>query len=448
VEAASEDVDGGLRAYAADVTGSWLQAGVRGRGPGRTGVRWLERLADIGARPADTHDERLRQGTLIFSSLLITVISTIWVTTYLAYGDPVSAAIPAFYQLVTIAGLAVLARTRRFAIFRTTQLLAFLILPALLQVSLGGFVASSAMILWAVFTPLAALALLGIRRSVPWLIAFLLELFVLGLVDSRLAESPSELPSGFVVTFLVMNVAGTMVSAYVMLSYFVEQRERAHRALEAERERSEHLLLNVLPEPIAERLKSEPGVIAEHYDSVSVLFADLVGFTAHSAVMAAADVVTLLDQVFSAFDRIADAEGVEKIKTIGDAYMLVGGLPNPRPDHLAAVARTALALRDEVARLAAQPGQEWLAIRIGIDSGPVVAGVIGRRKFIYDLWGDTVNTASRMESHGQAGAIQLTARAAAALGPDFTTRPRGTIDVKGKGPMQTFLLDRPNPRIA
>jgi class 3 adenylate cyclase len=230
-----------------------------------------------------------------------------------------------------------------------------------------------------------------------------------------------------------------------MLGYFVEQRERAHRALEAERERSERLLLNVLPEPIADRLKSEPGVIAEHYDAATVLFADLVGFTARSAVMAAADVVTLLDQVFSAFDRIADAEGVEKIKTIGDAYMLVGGLPKPRPDHLAAVARTALALRDEVARLATLPGQEWLAIRIGIDSGPVIAGVIGRRKFIYDLWGDTVNTASRMESHGQPGTIQLTARAAKALGPDFTTHPRGTIEVKGKGPMQTFLLDHSNP---
>ncbi|MEU8224187.1 adenylate/guanylate cyclase domain-containing protein [Kribbella sp. NPDC048915] len=364
-------------------------------------------------------------------------------TTYLAYGDPVSAAIPGLYQVITLVGLGVLARTRRFAMFRNTQMVAFLVLPALLQVSLGGFVASSAMILWAIFTPLAALALLGIRRSVPWLVAFFVELLVLAVLDSRLARSPSELPPSFEVTFLVLNIAGVMVSAYVMLGYFVEQRERAHRDLQAERERSERLLLNVLPEPIAERLKTEPGVIAEHYDAVSVLFADIVGFTERSAAMPAADVVNLLDDVFSAFDRIADSEGVEKIKTIGDAYMLVGGLPTPRPDHLAAVVRTALALRSEVARIAALPGQEWLAVRIGIDSGPVVAGVIGRRKFIYDLWGDTVNTASRMESHGVPGEIQVTGRVAAALGPEFAVRPRGAIEVKGKGPMRTYFLDRP-----
>ena len=409
-------------------------------------ARQLNRLAGLGARPEDSQDERLRQGTLIFASLLITLLSTIWVTTYLAYDHPVSAAIPGLYQVVTVIGLVVLARTRRFGTFRTTQLVAFLVLPGLLQASLGGFVASSGMILWAMFTPLAALALLGTRRSLPWLAAFLAELVVLALPDARLAQSPAALPSGFLITFFVLNVTGVTVSAYVMLAYFVEQRERAHRELEAERERSERLLLNVLPEPIAERLKAEPGVvIAEHHDAVSVLFADIVGFTARSATMAAEEIVALLDQVFSAFDRIADVAGVEKIKTIGDAYMLAGGLPEQRPDHLAAVARTALAMRDEIARIAARSGQDWLPVRIGIDSGPVVAGVIGRRKFIFDLWGDTVNTASRMESHGQPGQIQVTERVAAALGPEFALRPRGTVEVKGKGPMPTFLLDRVEP---
>ena len=145
----------------------------------------------------------------------------------------------------------------------------------------------------------------------------------------------------------------------------------------------------------------------------------------------------MLDRVFSAFDAIADAEGLEKIKTIGDAYMVVGGAPEPRSDHAAAVARVALAMRRTIATMASDAG---LRLRIGIDTGPAVAGVIGHRKFSYDLWGVTVNTASRMESHGVPGEIQVTSRCAAALGDAFDVRPRGTIEVKGMGPMETFLL--------
>ena len=372
-------------------------------------------------------------------------MSGIWVVTYFAFGYPTSAAIPALYQVLTVVGLRVLSRTRRFDVFRTTQLVAFLVLPGLLQASLGGFVASSGMILWAIFTPLGALVLLGVRRSVGWLVAFCLEVVVLAALDPRLSQSPAALPTALVITFFVLNVIGTSMCSYVMLGYFVEQRERAHHALVAERARSERLLLNVLPQPIAERLKAGATGIAEHYDDVSVCFADLVGFTEHSSVMAADELVALLDQIFSAFDQVAGAEGVEKIKTIGDAYMVAGGLPEPRPDHLEAVARTAFAMRDEVAAIAQRTGQDWLALRIGIATGPAVAGVIGRRKFIYDLWGDTVNTASRMESHGLPGEIQVTERVAAALGSAYAVRLRGVIDVKGKGPMATYLLERAEP---
>ena len=400
----------------------------------------LERLADIGARPEDSHDDRLRMGALILAAVGIALISFVWVLTYLVFDEPLAAAIPAAYQTITLVGLLVLSRTKRSDVFRTIQLSCFIVLPALLQMALGGFAASSGMILWAVMTPLAALAMLGVRRSLPWLLAFFLVLAFLTVLDPALAAGDTaELPDRLVIAFFVLNISGLTLGAFVLLGYFVHQRELAHAALEVERERSERLLLNVLPEPIAERLKRHEGVIAEQHDDVTVLFADLVGFTEMSADMDPSTLVGLLDEIFTSFDALADAEGLEKIKTIGDAYMVAGGLPSPRPDHAEAVARTALAMREGVARIATRTGG-LLSIRIGIDSGPVVAGVIGRRKFIYDLWGDTVNTASRMESHGLPGEVQLTERAAGRLAGAFELEPRGPIEVKGKGPMRTFLL--------
>jgi len=210
---------------------------------------------------------------------------------------------------------------------------------------------------------------------------------------------------------------------------------------------SERLLLNVLPAPVATRLKQSEQVIADGFAAATVLFADIVGFTGLAERLAPADVVVLLDRVFARWDGLAASHGVEKIKTIGDAYMVAGGLPSPREDHAEAIADMALEMGAELARCAAESGQA-LEVRIGIDTGPVVAGVIGRAKFIYDLWGDTVNTASRMESHGVPGAIQVTERTYERLRERYELRQRETIDVKGKGPMTTYLLigrrDAPN----
>ena len=214
---------------------------------------------------------------------------------------------------------------------------------------------------------------------------------------------------------------------------------RSRRALALEQQRSERLLLNVLPAPIAERLKAGEGVIADAYPDVTVLFADLVDFTRRSQQISPAQVVAVLNELFSVFDQLAQRQGLEKIKTIGDAYMVAGGLPTPRPDHAQAVAEMALAVRDEVARRSDPSGQP-LQVRIGIDTGPVEAGVLGTSKFSYDLWGDTVNTASRMESHGIPGCIQVTARTYQRLRDGYRLQRRGPIQVRGKGEMVTYLL--------
>jgi class 3 adenylate cyclase len=233
-----------------------------------------------------------------------------------------------------------------------------------------------------------------------------------------------------------------LLAALLLLGEAVRGRralDQANRLLRAEQERSEQLLLNVLPAPIAARLKRGEAVIADRFAEVTVLFADLVDFTRRSQETSPERVVRLLDDLFSAFDRLAERHGLEKIKTIGDAYMVVGGLPEPRPDHAQAVADMALALREEVARHR-DPGGRPLALRIGIDSGPVVAGVIGRRKFSYDLWGDTVNTASRMESLGVPGCIQVTERTWRRLRDGYRFERRGPVQVKGKGELVTWFL--------
>jgi class 3 adenylate cyclase len=214
---------------------------------------------------------------------------------------------------------------------------------------------------------------------------------------------------------------------------------RSRRALALEQERSERLLLNVLPASIAARLKAGEEVIADAFPDVTVLFADLVDFTRRSQRTSPAQVVATLNELFSAFDRLAQRQGVEKIKTIGDAYMVAGGLPDPRPDHAEAIAEMALAMQAEVARRTDPSGQP-LQVRIGIDTGPVEAGVIGTSKFSYDLWGDTVNTASRMESHGIAGCIQVTARTYQRLRDGYRFQRRGPIPIRGKGEMVTYFL--------
>jgi class 3 adenylate cyclase len=219
----------------------------------------------------------------------------------------------------------------------------------------------------------------------------------------------------------------------------ITERKKIEEYLRAEQEKSELLLLNILPKAIAEQLKQNPGAIAEQFNSVTILFADIVGFTPLASGMSPTNVVNLLNQIFSTFDQLAEQHGLEKIKTIGDAYMVAGGLPVLKLDHAEAVAEMALDMQREIARFQRDDNQP-LCLRIGINTGPVVAGVIGIKKFIYDLWGDTVNVASRMESQGLPGGIQVTAATYECLKNKYLFEERGVIPVKGKGEMMTYWL--------
>jgi adenylate cyclase len=248
-------------------------------------------------------------------------------------------------------------------------------------------------------------------------------------------------PGGLPILPGTVAINAAAAAAALLLSGFAFHRAMGSTevALAAEQARSERLLLNVLPASIAERLKERPGTIADTHDDVTALFADLVGFTVLSSRLSASELVELLNEVFSDFDRILESHGLQRIKTLGDGYMVVAGVPQAREDHAVVLCEVALELRDYMAKRPADPP---LQVRLGLNTGPVVAGVVGTSRFQYDVWGDAINVAARMESSGVPGRVQVSETTWERVREDFLSEPRGTIEVKGKGPMKTWFLER------
>jgi adenylate cyclase len=397
-------------------------------------------LARIGADAQDDEELRQKKALLVLLAILILPVSLAWGSLYLGFGSAVGV-IPYIYFAVSLGSLVVFARTRRFQLLLVTQLLDILLTTTAGQMLIGGFLASGGVGLWGILAPLGALVFLEVRQAVRWFAAFVVVFLLTGLAG-EVFFSDADLPESFTTTMLALNVIGTASVAFTVLATFAHQRNVALTALRAEQEKSEALLLNVLPRPIAERLKAATQTIADDLAAASIVFADVVGFTPLAERLPPARMVGILDQLFSRFDVLVERHGLEKIKTIGDCYMAAAGVPNPCPDHARRAALLALEMRD-VLSASAEAGQPALELRIGINSGPVVAGVIGTKRFLYDLWGDAVNTASRMESHGTPGEIQITRATYELLKDEFVCRRRGTIVVKGKGPMETWYLVGP-----
>jgi len=406
----------------------------------------IRRLSMAGVLPKDTAEERLQKEVVTLTAIIITVLATYWVGMYWLLGLRLSAAIPFTYQALSIVGLAHFFWSKDIRLFRTSQLSMMLVLPFVLQWTLGGFVNSSAVMVWALITPLGALVVQNVERAGPWFGAYIGLTVLSGILNHFLAPAAPPIPSWLIIANFVMNIGAMSGVAYSLLRYFARERQHAlealqqnHALLQVEQGRSQALLLNVLPEPIAERLKQNPGTIADSFPEATVLFADVVDFTRMSASLSPEQVVAWLSDLFSLFDDLSNRYGLEKIKTIGDAYMAAAGLPTPGLDHLQNAVEMALEIRRRLAHRVGPDGGR-LRMRIGIHTGPVVAGVIGTKKFIYDLWGDTVNTASRMESTGLADGIQVTETAYERLRDEYEFAERGTIEVKGKGRMRTYLL--------
>jgi adenylate cyclase len=384
-------------------------------------------IGRIGLDTSDSDETALRKRLAVVLCAGTLPLTLLWSAVYLAVGVPIAAAIPGFYTTVTPINTVIFAFTRNFRFYRFTQLLLILLLPWLVTLSLGGFKQSSIVIIWAALCPLGSLLLEDLRSTSFWIVGFVVLLILSAALQP--VVSPAALPEPFVIWFFVLNVGAVVTITFGLLYYFVGRRNFFQQ-------QAEMLLLNILPKEISTALKAEQRTIADEYPAVSILFADAVGFTPMAVKMTPMELVDLLNQVFLCFDGLVEKYDLEKIKTIGDCYMVASGVPRSRPDHATALVNLALDMQAAVAGTLF--GGRQLAFRIGINSGPVVAGIIGRKKFTYDLWGESVNLASRMESHGRTRCIQITRSTYELVRDAFDCETVGIIEVKGAGQMEVW----------
>jgi adenylate cyclase len=402
---------------------------------------------DAGKTVIITQEEQLRRNLLIFASAFMIFAVMLWLAIYWIMGLNFSSNVAMTYQAISIASLLYYMKTRNFVVFRFIQLSLFLFAPFIMQWSIGNSVTSSGVMLWALLAPVGAVVVAGWRESIPWFVAYIVMTVVSGVFDFFLAGGQqSGVPMRTIGVFFALNFAAMSSIIYFLVRYFVletekikNQLDQQHLLLAEEQKKSEHLLLNVLPTHIAQRLKNKSGLIADGYTDVTVMFADLVNFTQLTEQMSPEHMVGLLNTVFSWFDAFSEKYGLEKIKTIGDAYMVAGGLTRDSQSYSANIADMALEMCDFVA---SHPEliKHKLAIHVGIATGPVVAGVIGTKRIIYDLWGDTVNVASRLTDEAIGGQILVDRMTYNRLRQQYQFDTPSVTHLKGKGDMATFRL--------
>jgi adenylate cyclase len=396
---------------------------------------WLVRFAAVPGNDDLTTQKRMAMAAInIFALLWAMVFGLI----FLVLGDWVAA----YYMLGTflpVAILVVIVGRFKLALTGWANAGAAILLTWLFAVTLyrGSFEQSGYILpIWGLMAPMLALVMLPMRHAIIWLLVYF-SLIVLATVLTPFFPQ-HEMSPLVIATLYIANATSVGTILFFTLYYFINQRDSAYRLLHAEQAKSEQLLLNILPAEIAHTLKNEPGIIADHLPAVTVLFADIVGFTPLSARITPVELIKLLNEVFSYMDTLSEKYGLEKIKTVGDCYMAAAGVPRARLDHAQAATHMALEIQEYVRQNSFQ--NHSLAFRIGIHSGDVVAGVIGTKKFAYDLWGDVVNTASRMEAHGQGGMIQITEATYKLIKDEFVCEPQGMLVVKGKGEMPVWFV--------
>ncbi len=407
----------------------------------------LSAILEQNGKEMDAEEDKLRRSLLIFACALMNFSVMVWLAIYWFMGLHFSTNFPLAYQLVSITSLVYFLKTGNFVVFRFIQLSLFLFAPFIMQWSIGSSATSSGLMLWALLAPVGAVVVAGWRESIPWFIAYIVLTAVSGFFDYFLgAGELSGIPMQTVGVFFSLNFAALSSIIYFLVRYFVlgndrikTQLSQQHKLLTDEQNKSERLLLNVLPAHIARRLKDKQELIADGHKDVTVMFADVANFTQLASQILPEQIVDMLNTIFSGFDGLSGNHGLEKIKTVGDAYMVVGGLTREPQDYAHQIAAMALEIRQFVANHA-DLSKYNLAIHIGIATGPAVAGVVGAKRFVYDLWGDTVNVASRLTDAASAGKILVDKVTYDRLRHDYLFEPPINVNVKGKGDIAAYSL--------
>jgi class 3 adenylate cyclase len=416
---------------------------------------FLARLRRAGIEPTDSSALKVKKTIMVFAMALMTAAPVCWLALYWKMGLQWSSTLPLTYQVVSICSLIFYVYRGGFERFSYIQLGLILFFPFVVQLSIGNFISASGAVLWGVLAPVTASLVLGARQSMPWFVAFISLLMICGYIDLETVDTGmtrSAVSVRTITAFFALNFIAISAFVYWLIHYsssendqHQEQLRAAHDGLSSAQQRSEKLLLNILPRKIAERLKEEPGIIADGHADVSVLFADIVDFTSKAEGMSPSQVFVMLNRVFSHFDELCSQHRLEKIKTIGDAYMAAGGLHQQLDfDYTAEMVRMAINMQRALSNDPLLRSMS-LQVRIGIATGPVIAGVLGTNKFIYDLWGDTVNLASRITAESPPGSIQVDVMTWRRLRKQFGFQPPLTLQIKGKGPTLIYRLVNPLP---
>jgi adenylate cyclase len=389
----------------------------------------VDYFLSFGAFPGESITQRGRRRIVVGYAWIGSAITLGPIALDFLVGMPLVAFFNSLIIVVVVPGLFLMkAKPHLFGAITNVIMMIVFSIQLVVTALLGGLWPSGLTVLFGLIIVLAAAIAFSPRATAWWFAAFTASIiyaaWIPNWVDARyIIEDPTA--------DAVLNITVTASLTLAVVLYFARQRDRFQR-------QSDDLLHNILPDEIADRLKTDITMIADQFDEASVLFADVVDFTPMSADMSPTELVGLLNSLFSVFDAFVAELGIEKIKTAGDEYMVAAGVPKPRADHAQAAADLALRMRDHLA--ANRIAGHRIEMRIGIHSGPLVAGIIGTRKFSYDLWGDTVNTASRMESEGVIGSIQVSTATYELIRNEYVFTPRGTVTVKGKGDMETFIL--------